>query len=104
MPQTQIRKPKTQITLQKSPKTDKKFVVKVGNKHVHFGAEGYSDYTKHKDPARKQRYIQRHQKRENWNKSGMGTAGFWSKHLLWNKPTLEASKKDIEKRYNVKIN
>ena len=43
---------------------------------VHFGAQGYSDYTKHKDPERKRRYITRHQKSENWTKSGVLTAGF----------------------------
>jgi hypothetical protein len=29
-------------------------------KVVHYGAEGYSDYTKHKDPARRKRFMQRH--------------------------------------------
>ena len=72
-------------------------------KTIHFGAKGMSDYTIHKDPERKQRYINRHKKRENWNKSGIKTAGFWSLHLLWNKPSLSASIKDIENKFNVKI-
>lgn len=72
-------------------------------KTVHFGAVGYSDFTKHKNEDRKQRYIDRHKPGQDWAKSGIGTAGFWSRWLLWNKPTIEASKKDIESKFNVKI-
>ena len=72
-------------------------------KTVHFGAEGYSDYTKHKDKERMQRYSARHKARENWAKSGIETAGFWSKWILWNKPSLSASIKDVEKRFGIKI-
>jgi len=32
-------------------------------KTTHFGAAGMSDYTKHKDPERKQRYLNRHRKK-----------------------------------------
>ena len=38
---------------------------------------------------RKERYIDRHKNNEGWNKSGAKTAGFYSKHALWNKPTLK---------------
>ena len=91
------------IILTKSDKSDKKYKVEVDNKTIHFGAKGMSDYTKNKDPKRKENYTSRHAKRENWNKSGINTAGFWSKNLLWNKPTITDSIKDIEKRFNVNI-
>jgi len=68
--------------------------------------KGASDYTKHKDEERKQRYIDRHKKNEDWTKTGVKTAGFYSKHVLWNKPTLQASIDDINKKFkslNVKI-
>lgn len=91
------------IYLKKSTKRDKKYMVYVDGKTVHFGAKGMSDYTLHKDKERMQRYTTRHKARENWNKSGIKTAGFWSKWLLWNRPSLLASKKDIEKRFNVSI-
>ena len=91
------------ICLKKSSNPEKKYMVTIGNKTVHFGATGYSDYTKHKDPERRERYVIRHKKRENWTKSGMDTAGFWSLWLLWNKPTLKASIADVEKRFNVKM-
>ena len=49
------------------------------------------------------RYITRHAKREDWNKSGLKTAGYWSKHLLWNKDTLTKSINDISKKHNLNI-
>ena len=39
------------IYLKKSTRGDKKFMVTVNDKKIHFGASGYSDYTKHKDPV-----------------------------------------------------
>jgi hypothetical protein len=97
------------IYLLKSQKPDKKFKVLVGLKKatplktIHFGSKGMSDYTLNKDPYRKKLYIKRHRSRENWNKSGIQTAGFWSRWLLWNKPTLDESIRDIEKRFHVII-
>lgn len=103
-----------QVKLSRSEKPDKKFKVVVGVKKkarseatplktIHFGAKGMSDYTINKDPERKRLYIKRHKARENWSKSGIRTAGFWSRWLLWNKPTLDESIQDIEKRFRVKI-
>lgn len=89
--------------LTKSPLKTKKWRITHGNKNIHFGAKGYSDYTIHKDVKRKKRYIARHSINENWNKSGIHTAGFWSRWLLWNKPTLEESIKDTEKRFSITI-
>lgn len=66
-------------------------------KTTHFGSKNYSDYTKHRDPQRKQRYINRHRKRENWNNPM--TAGALSLYILWNKPTLKASIADYKKRF-----
>ena len=68
-------------------------------KTVHFGEKGAGDYTTHKDDARKKSYLARHGATEDWGKSGMLTAGFLSKNVLWNKPTLTASIEDINKRY-----
>lgn len=70
---------------------------------VHFGAAGYEDYTIHKDAERKNRYIQRHASRENWNSSGICTAGFWSRWLLWEKPTLKEAIRFIEQKFKVRI-
>lgn len=68
-------------------------------KTVKFGAAGYEDFTTHKDEARKAAYISRHKAREDWTKTGVDTAGFWSRWLLWNLPTITASLTDIKKRF-----
>ena len=68
-----------------------------------FGDNRFEDYTMHKDPDRKKRYLTRHKKNEDWNKSGISTAGFMSAHLLWNKETLQASIRDVNKRFNINI-
>jgi len=92
-----------EITLSRSTKPEKKYMVKVDGRTIHFGQAGASDYTINKDIKRKDLYIDRHQPREDWSKSGIKTAGFYSRWLLWNKPTLSASIKDLENRFNVKI-
>ena len=92
------------VMLLKSSKKDKKFMVILDGKTVHFGAQGYEDFTMHKNEIRKNNYISRHKTRENWTKSGIKTAGFWSRWLLWNKPSFSSSIKDIEKNFKIKIN
>lgn len=89
-------------SIKKSTRKDKKymatFIMPNGrSKTTHFGAAGMSDFTKHKDTERKQRYITRHKKRENWNDPT--TAGALSLYILWNKPTLKASIIDYKKRF-----
>lgn len=86
----------------KSPNIMKKYRVIFNNgSHVDFGARGYSDYTIHRDPERKRRYIMRHRTRENW--SNPKTAGYWSRWFLWEKPSLNQSKRYIERKLNKKI-
>lgn len=96
-----------EIVITKSKKPDKKYDARIdGTKTVSFGQKMASDYTKHKDKERKERYIARHKKNEDWNKSGVKTAGFYSKHVLWNKPTLKESVDDLNKKFkslNVKM-
>ena len=95
---------KTLYKLYESSKKDKKYMVETPEgKFIHFGAFGYEDYTIHKDGERKERYIKRHQNNENWTKSGIETAGFWARWLLWNKPTLEQSLQNIENRFKIII-
>ena len=99
---------KTVVYLQKSDKKDKKFKVTIvnpnsKNKTIYFGASGYSDFTKHKDKERMKRYDSRHKPRENWTKSGIKTAGFWSKWILWSKPSLAEAKEYTSKKFNITI-
>jgi hypothetical protein len=90
----------TVVVIRKSSKADKKYEAVIdGRKTVPFGAKGYSDFTLHKNPERKQRYIQRHQNNEDWSKTGIHTPGFYAKHVLWNKDTIQKSVTDLNKKY-----
>ena len=85
----------------KSDRPEKKFyIITKDNKKVYFGASGYEDYTMHKDDERKKRYIARHQSREDWSIDGIDTAGWWSRYLLWNKPSIKQSYDDIKQRFS----
>ena len=82
----------------KSDKKDNKyFIITDSGKKVYFGASGYEDFTQHKDVLRKKAYIARHRKNEKWNDKN--TAGFWSRWLLWNKPTIEESYNFIKEKF-----
>ena len=84
-----------EVIIKRSNKPDKKFDAVIDNKKtVSFGLKSMSDFTLHKDPERKARYIASHKSNEDWAKSGIKTAGFYAKHVLWNKPTLQASVND----------
>jgi hypothetical protein len=68
-----------------------------GTKTISFGARGMSDFTIHKNEARKNLYLNRHRKREDWGDAH--SAGFYSRWVLWNKPTLKESIEDMNKRF-----
>jgi len=97
------------LFIKPSTNQDKKLMAKFENngrtKTIHFGAKGYMDYTKYyaKDPAeakiKRDAYDARHKVNEDW--SNPQTAGTLSKYILWNKSTIEASKRDFKKRFNL---
>jgi hypothetical protein len=92
------------FTLYPPDNPNKKYKVfvptKTGYKKIEFGQAGASDFTQHKDELRRQRYIMRHKKNENWD--DITSAGAWSYWILWNKPSLQASYKDTLQRFNLK--
>jgi len=89
------------VLIKKSNKSGKKLMAIFDDKKtIHFGAEGMSDFTIHKDPKRKERYLKRHKAREDWNNPM--TAGALSRWILWNKPTLNASVEDYKRRFKLK--
>ena len=74
-----------EVVISKSKKLDKKYDARInGTKTASFGQKGASDFTKHKNPDRKEQYTDRHKKNEDWTKSGTKAAGFYSKYVLWN--------------------
>jgi len=96
IPQIPLLNPKkyqsqASVIISRSTKKDKKLMAVFNfpdgrKKTTHFGGKGYSDYTIHKDKARKKRYDTRHARREDWE--DFTTAGALSKWILWNKPSL----------------
>jgi hypothetical protein len=94
------------VSLFKSPKKEKKFrVVFANGHHVDFGQMGYSDFTIHKDPERMHRYVRRHSHMgETWSLSkGIETAGFWSRWLLWSKPSMVDAKRYMSHKFGIKF-
>lgn len=118
------------VILQKNPGGLKKWrAVLPDGKKVDFGLKGYSDYTIHKNPLRMRSYVMRHggvassnlkkstdekyvqdkmlnvktSTKENWSKNGIYTPGFWSRWLLWSHPSINAAKREISKKFNVKF-
>ncbi len=90
-----------EVRIQKSKRKDKKYDAVVDGKTISFGAKGYSDYTIHKDDERKERYMKRHKSNENW--SDPKTAGFYAKHILWNRKTIKESIADTNKKFGLNI-
>ena len=117
-----------EVKLIKSPKKDKKFrVIFPDERKVDFGAFGYSDFTKHRNPERMRRYVERHggkikksimsltdpekiikemlsvdkSVKENWSKKGMYTPGFWSRWYLWSFPFEKDIKKLLKKKFGI---
>lgn len=73
-------------------------------KTVQFGQKGADDFTRTGvDEKQKKNYLARHRPTEDWSRSGMDTAGFHSRFLSWNKPTLSASMTDIQSRFGVQV-
>ena len=68
-------------------------------KQIHFGDNRYQDYTQHKDPKRKENYINRHDKNEDWSKSNIASAGFMSRYVLWEKPTMKSAIDNLNSKY-----
>jgi len=118
------------VKIVRSPDRKKKFrAILEDGRTVDFGASGYSDYTKHKNPSRMRSYVLRHGGRvpkrtiaerepdkiqnmmldvtssdkENWKLSGIGGAGFWSRWYLWSFPTFEGVEKFMSERFGLII-
>ena len=93
------------LYINKYTRKNKKYDLLDGDKHKYilsYGDSRFPDFTIHKDDDRKQRYISRHGN-EYWDKSGIYTAGFWAIHLLWGKPSLTESIRDVNKRFKINV-
>ena len=89
------------VTISRSSNSEKKLMAVFEDsegkkiKTTHFGQRGASDYTKHGEKERMERYLERHgggtttSTKEDWKDPT--TAGALSRWILWNKPSLKAS-------------
>lgn len=116
------------VRVVRSPDPKKKFRAILENgKTVDFGARGYSDYTKHKTPSRMRSYVLRHggqipgriiaerdpskiqnmmlninqSDKEEWKRSGINGAGFWSRWYLWSFPSFREVEKFMSKKFGL---
>ena len=93
------------IDIKPSPNKEKKFraTFYINNKkdyiHIDFGARGFEDYTIHKDPERKKRYIERHKRNENWNDPL--SPGALSRYILWEYTDLNKAIREYKKRFKL---
>ena len=100
------------VTISRSSNSEKKLMAVFEDsegkkiKTTHFGQRGASDYTKHGDKERMERYLERHgggtttSTKEDWKDPT--TAGALSRWILWNKPSLKASFDDYKSRFGLK--
>ena len=93
------------LYITKSKRKNEKYDLLDSNKKylLSFGDNWFQDCTMHKDETRRQIYIDRHKKDEDWTEGGVKTAGFWNKNLLWSLPTLEASIRDVNKIFDINV-
>ena len=88
------------IVISKSDKKNKKLVAAINGKQtIGFGDPKYQDYTKHKDPDRKDEYISRHKSNKYWSKSNIASPAWMSRFILWEKPTLKGAIDNANKKY-----
>ena len=92
------------VTVRPSSRKNKKYAaVFEKGQAVHFGEKGSEDFTMHGDEKRKTRYVNRHRSRENWTENGLRTAGFWSRWLLWNKPSIAQAIQDMNQQFRLTV-
>jgi len=91
------------ILLSRSWKPGKKWMVEfLDGQKVHFGVEGYEDYTTHNNETRKNSYLKRH-RAENLGFGTIRKASFWARWLLWNKKTFKENIEDIFNRFGIVV-
>ena len=93
-----------EVELSESKRTHKrmqaKFMMDGKMRTIHFGDDRYINYTIHHDEKKRDRYKKRHIFTPT---DGPMFPGFWSLNILWNKRTINASVRDVERRFGMKI-
>jgi hypothetical protein len=83
-----------------STRKDKRYQAVFNNgKIIHFGLRGGQTYIDHGDKIKRENYINRHKKNEDWTKVN---AGSLSRFLLWGDyTTLEQNHNAYMKKFNI---
>jgi hypothetical protein len=84
-----------------SDRKDKRYKAIFDNgKQVHFGLKGGQTYIDHMDKLKRENYLKRHIKRENWDDPY--TAGSLSRFITWgDSSNINKNLIDFKKRFNV---
>lgn len=82
-----------------STRKDKRFMVEINGKTIHFGAKNGSTYLEHKDKVKRENYLKRHRVNEDWTKINPASLSRW---ILWGDYTnLNDNIADYKKRFNL---
>lgn len=92
------------MIIKASTRKGKRFMAIFKNGTItHFGLKGSSTFIDHGDEVKRQNYLKRHAKNEDWNNPY--TAGSLSKWILWgNHKTLDANYQEYMKKFDKIIN
>jgi hypothetical protein len=94
------------VQLEKSDKETKKYKAIFYDekrnkiKITYFGEAGANDFTRTHDEEAKQRYIQRHSEKEDWN--NFTSAGSLAYHLLWTEKSMAKAYNKYIAKFNLK--
>lgn len=83
--------------LYSSTKKDKRLMIIINGKKIHFGYKHGKTFIDHKDKRKKAAWIARHSVNPNFNNPDSPI--FWSHWVLWNKPDLVPSYVDALRKY-----
>ena len=88
------------VYITQSDRKDKRYMATFHNgTKVHFGQKNGETYIDHADKEKRDAYLKRHAKNEDWNDPY--TAGALSRWLLWNSPNINTNIRDFKKRFNL---
>jgi hypothetical protein len=94
------------IVVRRSPHPDKKWQVTIprhwGVQTIDFGDKTSPDYTTHRNLSLAVQYHRAHQDQD-WSMGANGREHFWTRWLLWNKPTIQEAIADMSDKFNLKF-
>lgn len=100
------------LILKNSPIDTKKYRIEffkdgVYKYKIDFGSRDYTSFEVHRDKKRKQAFLRRFSKQIEKNKDIKDvrelTPMFLSTYILWNKPSIKGSLRDLREKYGLKI-